>query len=491
MRTAMKRPAARVLCCLLLSWRAACVIGGGTLLAAQNRAPQETAAPPAAPPVIRVNVRQVLVPVVVTDAKGHHVSDLKQSDFIVTEDSVAQEIAAFRVASDTLPAEVAAGTGAQGSAASRERAPGAAAANGGIAGAGAVRRTYLICVDTLHSAFESFARMKDAVNKVLRQEQGADSQYALIALGRELKVVHDSTQDASAIAAAVRGKEFQKMIQQSEAASTAVAVQQFAGLMRSYCSACACEGNGAANSGGELAECSSFKARVQGALLAFGERTYALNQDFLRRLNEVVKATAAMPTTRTVIFISDGFNRFPGQELYSVLQSFSPKDHSFQFNPRDNGPELEAILKMATRHDVKFYTLDSRGLYSATFAAGNTFNASSTFSTNTQMDSRSGQSEATATTESVDRGAGSVARSNTDALAGLARETGGLFFENSNDLAKGVARALADAREYYVLAYVPKNEVLDGKYRKIAVTMKDGEKRYRVTAKAGYWAAAD
>src|SRR5215469_8899199 len=45
--------------------------------------------------VIRVNVRQVLVPVVVTDKKGHSVGGLTPSDFQIAEDGVPQEIVAF------------------------------------------------------------------------------------------------------------------------------------------------------------------------------------------------------------------------------------------------------------------------------------------------------------------------------------------------------------------------------------------------------------
>jgi VWFA-related protein len=71
-------------------------------------------------------------------------------------------------------------------------------------------------------------------------------------------------------------------------------------------------------------------------------------------------------------------------------------------------------------------------------------------------------------------------------MAELAHETGGLFFQNSNDLGKGLTRAFEDSREFYLLAYVSKNETWDGKYRKITVSVND--KKLRVNAKAGYWA---
>jgi VWFA-related protein len=78
-----------------------------------------------------------------------------------------------------------------------------------------------------------------------------------------------------------------------------------------------------------------------------------------------------------------------------------------------------------------------------------------------------------------------TAWSNGDAMIQLAKQTGGRFFENSNDLFKGVERAFADGREEYVLAYVSNNTSADGQFRKISVEVKD--KNLKIAAKAGYW----
>jgi VWFA-related protein len=80
----------------------------------------------------------------------------------------------------------------------------------------------------------------------------------------------------------------------------------------------------------------------------------------------------------------------------------------------------------------------------------------------------------------------SVARENTDALFQLAHETGGTFFENDNDLFKGIQHAFADSREYYMLAYSPTNTATDGTFRKITVEVKN--RKVQVNAKSGYWA---
>jgi VWFA-related protein len=119
---------------------------------------------------------------------------------------------------------------------------------------------------------------------------------------------------------------------------------------------------------------------------------------------------------------------------------------------------------------VKFYTLDSRGLYTNNSFAGSSLDVSNW----------SGSSPA------MDRQTLATAHENTDALSELAHETGGLFFENNNDLLKGIRRAFSDGRQYYTLAYVPANKNFDGKYRTIHVEVKG--KGMIVTAKPGYWA---
>src|ERR1700691_3376155 len=95
---------------------------------------------------IRVDVRQVLVPVVVTDKKGHHVSGLRASDFHVFEDGVQQEIASFSSDKAGSVDDIAA----------------LAKAAAGDAPAAAVqagpRHTFVICIDTLHASPANAAR---------------------------------------------------------------------------------------------------------------------------------------------------------------------------------------------------------------------------------------------------------------------------------------------------------------------------------------------
>ncbi|HEY3458115.1 MAG TPA: VWA domain-containing protein [Bryobacteraceae bacterium] len=411
---------------------------------------------------IQTNVKQVLVPVVVTDKAGYHITGMHASDFRITEDGIPQDIVSISTstAENQLPDAPDARTPPASSASSASTLSSAASSP---------KRTYLICIDALHSTFSNFGRVRQALKNFFDDEKAGDSQYALIALGRQAQVIQDSTRDPAAVLATITSKNFTKTIIDSESAKLANDIQEFTYFMRDfYCTHCACE----AFNTPERPGCPVQQARLQGYLLRSGERTRFLDENFYRALQQIVTATGTMPTTRTILFISDGFNRFPGRELYAVMNGFAPKDHRFEFNPRDTNDRLQNILKIAVNQNIRFYTIDSRGLYTGGSLGGSTFDASTGLGASIP--------------QTVDLNRMTVAHQNTDVLAALARQTGGLFFENNNDLLKGIRRAFADGREYYVLAYVPKNKSDDGTFRHIAVEIKN--KKLHVNAKAGYWA---
>ena len=418
------------------------------------------------PATFRSDVRQVLVPVVVTDKQRRHVPDLKASDFHVFEHGVQQTIVALSSRTDgvnRLTEEDARDARASHIPANPPQSP---------VNSDAPLRTYLICLDTLHSSFANFDNVRGALTRLFKTEHDAGSQYALIALGRQIVVVQDSTRDAEKILAAIQSKRFLSTIQQSEASIMATDARQFTYSCGSlYCARCACDRNGTTL---DASGCSDAKGQLRSYLTSSGGRTAVLNKNFLKGLTALVKATTSMPTTRTVVFISDGFNRFPGRELYAVMDGYGPKDRSFEFNPRDEQDQLQNVLAVALRYDVRFYTLDSRGAYTAGSAAGNSFDASF---------------GGAATPDKVDGNAMTVAFENSSALEELARATGGVFFENNNDMSKGLQRAFADGRDYYVLVYRATNEALDGTFRKITVKVQN--KKLVVSAKRGYWATKE
>jgi tetratricopeptide (TPR) repeat protein len=156
-------------------------------------------------PTIRVDVRQVLVPVVVTDKQGHYITRLRKEDFKVFEDGVEQDITAFNV--ESVPA-------APADESSTKIAPEHASVDPKPA---RIRRTYVICIDTLHTDFGHFVWARKALEKFFGQEQAGDSQYALIALGRTAVVVQNVTRDPALILGAIQSPKFQSAISSTNA----------------------------------------------------------------------------------------------------------------------------------------------------------------------------------------------------------------------------------------------------------------------------------
>ena len=164
----------------------------------------QNGAPPLAGPVIKADVRQVLVPVVVTDKKGHPVSGLSESDFTVFEDDVAQRVVAFSKTYDAALER------SEASAISGSAVPQPTKGRTNGAGPESPLRTYLVCVDTLHSSFGNLVQARQALMKFFRSEEDGRAQYALMNLGRQIEVLQDSTRDPSLIFAALAGKKFQR-----------------------------------------------------------------------------------------------------------------------------------------------------------------------------------------------------------------------------------------------------------------------------------------
>ena len=151
---------------------------------------------------IKVDVRQVLVPVVVTDKEGHHVTGLGQADFKVLEDGVEQKITGF--ASERADIVTPGSAGQTGTAATAATAPEKLLAKG---------RTYVICLDMMHASFSNFVYVREALRKLFREEQAGDSQYAVIALGRKMQVLQNTISDPAKVLETFAESNFKKIYQ--------------------------------------------------------------------------------------------------------------------------------------------------------------------------------------------------------------------------------------------------------------------------------------
>ncbi len=427
-------------------------------------------------PSIRVNVREVLVPVIVTDKKGHHVTGLKASAFQILEDGVPQTISAFSTDAAPSAAQLLASADAPPADAS---GPAAQTGTGG-----GLRQTFVICIDTLHTAMADSARVREALRQVFEKEKPAGAQFVVVGIGRQLQVLRTATSDPAAVLATLRNPAFQPALGGGDAAELTSELNDLKNKMFDFCRRCAACGSPKA-----VHACDADIQNIKGSLDGEAERWAALDRMLLAQLRSVVDEVAKLPTGRTLVLVSDGFSLQPTAEFYAVAASFLPGDSHFRMaGPVDLQPEFKSIVQDAVARNVRVYSVESLGVQQTGFASSGSMDASA-------PEDRSAQSvilhvpasnRGGALQSDMDRAAGTVKFENASALEQLARQTGGVFFHDTNDLAKDFRSAIGDGRDYYLLAYVPKNGAQDGAYRAITVQLAD--KKLNVRAKSGYWA---
>lgn len=396
---------------------------------------------------LRVDVRQVLVPVIATDAQGHHVTGLKQADFRVFEDGVEQKITSF--SSESAGAEVVAGGG---------EAPTPVA--GAMPARSPVRRTYVICLDTLHTSMPGLQRARAAVEKLLAGERPGDAQYVLAAVGSSTEILANMTRDPAVVAAALDEKRFQAHLLDSRLGSMDVDLSRFIHALDEARHAC------------DMGQpsCGSLKRMLPmlAEQLAMQERVY--NLLFLRQLAQIVEQLSHGTDRRTLVLLSDGFALVPGMVAHRLLNAYFPEFRFAALASVDRMQhEFEQVVRVAARSNLTMHTVDTRGLFTQGY-----FQASNAGSSSAAM------------MPGVLSAMNQSATDQQSALAEIAAATGGTAFRNNNDLVLGLTRAFADGRDYYLLGYVSGNAKMDGAFRKISVEVR--EKKLAVKAKKGYWA---
>ncbi len=418
---------------------------------------------------IRLDVQQVLVPVIVTDKKGHHVSGLHASDFQIFEDGVPQTIASF--SSDT------AGTVDDLGALTKS----ATASQSGP------RRTFVICVDTLHTAPANASRMRDALQSLFEKEKPGDAQYVLIAVGRQMQVLQAATTNPLALLIKLRGPGFQSSMGGMDASALSADLQNLRSRMDEFCKRCAC------GTRASRATCDSEIDTLKQSVDAEADRWTAPTNGMLEQFTNVVGELAKLPTGRTLILVSDGFNVNPKREFYAAVSAYLPNRPQFRLQEtKEVEPALRDALKVASERNVTIYTVDSRGGATATLASIGPMDAGASggglvgigTNRNSRGDPplRSGSLQSAATPQANPF----AADADSATMEELARATGGVYFHETGDMPKQFRSALADGREYYVLAYTPKNTTADGKFRRI--TVETSGRNLNIRAKEGYWA---
>ncbi len=375
----------------------------------------------------------VLIPTLVTDKSGNHITGLKKEDFTVLENGAEQKIATFEeITSDTHRS-------------SRPNNPNEF--SNSLAGGPSSKRITLIVLDLLNTPFtdQSYAR-KDLL-KYLTQSVDRREPTALYTLTRTgIRVVHDFTTDPRVLVAAlhkVKGDASQMVHSQED-------VEAMTGSASP-------DGSAGVDPGAVQTEAGRIQTMMEDAELNFQSFQQRLAITYtLEGMQQVAQALAGFPGRKSLIWAGGGF-------------PFSVSDTTMQLAPAgrdtlsDVLPMYEHTWQLLNDAQISLYPVDVKGLQVVTTPSASVRNPGRNYARN--MSWRQMDTQAT--------------------LQSFASMTGGRAYYNSNDLVRGFRDAVNDSAQYYMLGYYLDRSKTKAGWRKLAVKVQ--REHTEVRARSGFF----
>lgn len=417
-----------------LALAALLAVGGGVFTSGAHGAAKPTL--PAKPPESAqpeqffesVSVSVVNVDVYVTDKQGKRVEGLKPADFEVFEDGKPVAITNFYSVNGGKAAapEAAVVAPAAGEPAAAELPP-----------VPDDQRLHLVIyIDNYNLRPFNRNRVLRDVRAFVSQKVKKGDSAMLVSYDRELHVRRPFTTDTQSIASATF--ELEKISAQGVSADS-----ERRDLLR------------------EINDAQSY-AQVAGRVRSYAQSTQNDLEFTLSALKDFVSSLAGLPGRKALLYVSDGLQMRPGEDMYYVLQEkFREQVSLLETQEFDQSRRFQELAAEANANRVTFYTIDAAGLRAASSADVQSNTPGVAF---------------------IDQ----VTTSNLQApLQLLAEQTGGEFFGNRNTYGEALDRVATDFDTYYSLGYTPAHAG-DGRYHKIVVKLKKGVKGLTLRHRDGY-----
>jgi VWFA-related protein len=375
----------------------------------------------------------VLIPTLVTDKSGNHISGLKKEDFRVLENGAEQKIATFEeITSDTHRL-------------SRPRNPNEF--SNSLASGPSARRMTLIVLDLINTPFLDQAYARKDLLKYLTQSVDQREPTALYTLTRSgIHVIHDFATDPRVLVAALHKVKGDT----SQIVDSPEDVEALTGSASP-------DGSAGVDPGAVQSEAQQIQTMMEDSELNFQSFQQRLAITYtLQGMQQVAQALAGFPGRKSLIWASGGF-------------PFSVSDNTMQLAPAgrdslvDVLPMYEHTWQLLNDAQIALYPVDVRGLQVVSMAGPSIRNPGTNYARNMswrQMDTQS-------------------------TLQTFASMTGGRAYYNSNDLVKGFRDAVRDSAEYYMLGYYLDRSKTKRGWRKLAVKVK--RDHVDVRARSGFF----
>jgi len=427
------------------------------LLKAQQNPAQEVSTRDVEPTFkLQVERNVVTVRVVVRNAKGEAVDNLRQEDFQLFDRGKKQTIMNFSV--EKLALSTAVGTGSKPS----QPEPGAPLAP--PSSFTPPRRFVALYFDDVNTGMSGLARTRDAADRFLQASLHLGDRVGVFTASGQKPV--DFTDDLAKVRQALADLRPRPLFatEQTYGEMSPYEAYLIAMLNDPNAIALAIEQaqdaaslSGAQNPTPQANQpqvVDPLKSQAGREALAQAQRILSATESqakvTLLGIESLVRLMSALPGQRSLVIVSDGF-------LSETL-----------------GEALSQISDRALRANVVINALDARGLYVGLVGADASV-AGRDMPEDPNMRSLK---------ESLMR---EQAVRESDGMGTLAQNTGGILYENNNDLEAGFRRVAALPDTSYTLAFSPDNLKHDGAFHPLKVTLVSA-KGLSVLARKGYYA---
>ena len=424
------------------------------LAAAPSALPQQQPAQPAQPTTIKTNVDEVLLDLVVRDKKGKPITDLTPEELTITDNGARQTVLSFR----------------------QVRGSEAISATGASTPLDPLRQLRLVTL-----AFEPFPApderklARTAAIDLVKGDQGTNVFYSVVVIDTKLLVLQQFTRDHDALIKAIErateGVSAPRLSSESDAI--------MAELKRNL--------NGQTVNGADQ-DTNLLTAATQNVTQALPTGSGAGAAAVQQMLSSVMLSMLRMDQgamsqgTRLSIYalksLVDGLRPMPGRKSVMYFTSGMYL-----------GTELDTpfrnLMATANRNNVTFYSVDCRGVMTASQNASSMsqLNSGAAASNATTQKQGGASVEEIMAADTVE----TAGRNNLDlALRDLAESTGGFLIGDSNDLRVPLRHVNEEISSYYEISYNPGITNFDGSFRKLSVAA--SRKDLVIHARNGYFA---
>jgi VWFA-related protein len=404
------------------------------------------------PPIARSERDEVLLDVVVRDKHGRLIRDLRPDEVHVTDDGTPVSAVSFRLV--TLD-------GDQHPSAGRE----------------AQAKTPPRLITLVFEQFGPEGRImaRNGALALIKSAEGANVYYSVLAVSASIELVQPFTKDPAEVRKAVE-RVTSSAHRNQPLASRSIPAGSGARTAASMDSAPA--GSLADNERGTEAILSRMMETVVDPSVTTGMRAMR-SAPALESLLLVARSEGSVPGRKTLVYFCEGLQIAESQHQ-----------------------QLRSIIEAANRANLSIYPIDVSGL-DYQMSNSSFMNAMPLPSISREQLGRGGaaaqasgpvtpsvaqnpRSRDLRMMESMDLNIGGSQAGFRTALSELAARTGGFLVFNTNDVRKQVRRIAEEALAYYQITYVPPPTPLDGRFRRISISVD----RPKVTAQTrdGYLA---